>query len=82
MKIQVKSLTVQSASAVFQAVDRAIAAGDLRLDFSEVQHVDSVALAVVLHARRQAGGRPLQLEGLPAQFSGLVSAYGVQSLFE
>lgn len=81
MKISLPEITVHNAEKVLAEVTQALKAGDLVVDFSGVKKIDSSALAVVMGARRAAGGKPLQLLNLPEQFSSLVAAYGVQSLF-
>jgi len=81
MKLSQSEITVHNADQILKELTRAIAAGDLTVDFSDVRKIDSSALALVLGARRAAGGKALQLLNLPEQFTGLIAAYGVQSLF-
>jgi len=81
MKLNVPEITVHNADKLIAQISKSVASGDTTLDFEGVKTLDSSALAVVLAARRAAGGKPLQLQNLPAQFQSLAAAYGVQSLF-
>jgi len=81
MKISSSEIKVHNAEKVLAEVTQALKAGDFTVDFSGVKSIDSSALALVMGVRRAAGGKPLQLLNLPEQFSSLVAAYGVQSLF-
>ncbi|HEY1057390.1 MAG TPA: STAS domain-containing protein [Limnobacter sp.] len=87
MKISADTITVRNGEQIIDEVTKAVAAGDRVLDFSNVKHIDSTALAVVLAAKRVAskGGaqtdKTLQLQHAPTQLQSLVAAYGVQSLF-
>jgi len=81
MRISSSEIKVHNAEKVLAEVTQALKAGDFTVDFSGVKSTDSSALALVMGVRRAAGGKPLQLLNLPEQFSSLVAAYGVQSLF-
>ncbi|MCQ8897458.1 STAS domain-containing protein [Limnobacter humi] len=87
MKISAEAITVRNGEQVIAEVTKAVAGGDRVLDFSNVQHIDSTALAVVLAAQRVAArhasqtDKTLQLQHTPTQLQSLVAAYGVQSLF-
>jgi phospholipid transport system transporter-binding protein len=83
MQIKAKFIKVGNGQQVIAEVCRAVEQGDTVIDFSNVESVDSTALAVILAARRvqKKGASALELVHPPAQLQALVAAYGVQSLF-
>ena len=85
MKISETQITVKNGDKVIEQVCQSVAQGDLEIDFSQVQQIDSTALAVVLAAQRAArsnnSGKKLELVNPPAQLHSLIAAYGVQLLF-
>ena len=82
MKVSADQITVHNGSEVIAEVAKAFASGDHVIDFSQVKHVDSTALAVILAAKRALkSNKTLELQHPPAQLGSLIAAYGVQSLF-
>lgn len=75
-------LGLAEARAMLSEGERAIAAGCTEFDLSEVEHVDSAAISLLLAWRRRAlaAGRPLALRGLPPSLQGLIALYGVGEL--
>ena len=76
-------LTLPHACAALREVEEAVArGGELRLDASGVQDLDTSAVALLLQARRlaQAAGLPYRLDAPPAKLQALAQLYGVESL--
>jgi len=73
------ALTLETAAACFE---RALPAGDLVFDFSDVTRVDSSALALLLAWLRRAKGegRAVELRALPEPLLALARLYGVDAL--
>ncbi|MCW5655032.1 STAS domain-containing protein [Hydrogenophaga sp.] len=65
-----------------QASLQAQPAGQVLVDASPLRDFDSSALAVLLELRRhvQAGGRHLEVTGLPPRLESLATLYGVREL--
>ncbi|MCI1016242.1 MULTISPECIES: lipid asymmetry maintenance protein MlaB [Herbaspirillum] len=78
------SLTFTNASTVLRDGLSAIAAGQGRIDVSEVTVVDSSAVATLLAWRRAAAERGAALEfgTLPANLQSLADLYGVSALLQ
>jgi phospholipid transport system transporter-binding protein len=76
------TLTIHNAALVRESGLHAIAQGQSEIDLSELQAVDSAAVATLLAWRRAAARRgvALGLRGLPANLQSLVALYGVQDL--
>jgi phospholipid transport system transporter-binding protein len=76
-------LTLPHACAALREVEAAVArGGELRLDASGVQDLDTSAVALLLQARRlaRAAGLPYRLDAPPAKLTALARLYGVESL--
>jgi len=75
-------VTVDSVGGLLRELQLQLAQGIDTLDFSEVETVDSAALALVFSAMRQVrqAGRTLVCIGLPASFTTLAELYGVSGL--
>lgn len=82
MRIGVKSVGLENAGAVKKSVLTAIDAGDGIIDLSDVERASSVALSILLSARRRAGERGIRLEirTPPAGLRLLAHVYGVETL--
>lgn len=79
------SVTMGDASVALRAIEAALAAGgDLALDASALQNVDTAAVALLLQARRlaQARGVGFALRGAPPKLVALAGLYGVASLLD
>ena len=76
------AVTVDTAGGLLRELAPALANGVGTLDFSEVETLDSAALALVFGAMRQAkaAGHTLACTGLPASFHTLAELYGVADL--
>ena len=83
MQFTLAHITFEEFAQAKQALKEALATGDAVLDFSQVERVDSTAVALILYARREALLRnlPLQLVGMPESFDELVQLYGLETLF-
>jgi phospholipid transport system transporter-binding protein len=76
------TLTLAHACAALRTIEARLAAGgDLRLDASGVQDLDTSAVALVLQARRlaQARGVGFSLAAAPPKLQALAQLYGVSS---
>ena len=79
------SVTMDDASVALRAIEASLAAGgDLAVDASALQEVDTAAVALLLQARRlaQARGVRFTLAGAPPKLMALAKLYGVGSLLE
>ena len=79
------SVTMGDASAALRTIEAALAAGgDLALDASALQNVDTAAVALLLQARRlaQARGVGFSLRSAPPKLVALARLYGVASLVD
>jgi phospholipid transport system transporter-binding protein len=76
------AVTVDSVGGLLRELQPRIANGLTTLDFSEIDSVDSAALALVFSAMRQArqAGHTLACTGLPESFTTLAELYGVSEL--
>jgi len=76
------AVTVDSVGGLLRELQPHIANGLATLDFSEVDSVDSAALALVFSAMRQArqAGHTLACTGFPESFTTLAELYGVAEL--
>jgi phospholipid transport system transporter-binding protein len=76
------SLTNRNAATVLRDGLSRVAQGELTVDCSALQQVDSAAVAVLLAWQRAAAqrGQALALNGVPAQLQSLASLYGVDGL--
>jgi phospholipid transport system transporter-binding protein len=82
VKVEERALTNQNAATWLARGREAIAAGDAQVDLSDVQAVDSAAVALLLDWQRaaQARGAALSLIGVPAGIESLARLYGVTAL--
>jgi phospholipid transport system transporter-binding protein len=82
MKIDERALTNQNAATWLARGRAAVAGGDVHIDLSAVQAVDSAAVALLLDWQRaaQARGAALDLAGVPAGIESLARLYGVSAL--
>jgi len=73
------TLTLETVAA---CLERALPAGDLMFDFSDVTRVDSSALALLLAwlRRAKAQGCVVELRALPEPLLALARLYGVDAL--
>ncbi|RVT54443.1 STAS domain-containing protein [Rubrivivax albus] len=79
------SVTMDDASVALRAIEASLAAGgDLAVDASALQEVDTAAVALLLQARRlaQARGVGFTLAGAPPKLMALAKLYGVGSLLD
>ena len=83
MQFTLAQITFEEFAQAKAALKAALAQGDTVLDFSQVERVDSTAVALILFARREAlrAQRPLKLVGMPESFDELVKLYGLEELF-
>ncbi len=82
MKIESERVTYEEYPALKRELDAALAAGDATLDFASVHHVDSTAVALVLHASRACAqaGVTLRCLNFPEAYHELVALYGLNEL--
>jgi len=85
MTILPADLTLNEAPAALEGLRAAFAAegGDVwRIDAAPVAHLDTSALAVLLECARMAaaGGRRLEITGVPPRLAELAKLYGVEEL--
>ncbi len=75
-------LNMATVPAFFEAGLQALASRDLRVDFSEVEAVDSAAVSMLLGWARaaQRSRRTLHLTELPDDLLSLARLYGVEEL--
>jgi phospholipid transport system transporter-binding protein len=75
-------IRLDNALVIKQSGLQALAQGETRFDLSQVEDVDSSALAVLLAWKRaaQQGGRELTLEGCSGNLGALAELYGVEAL--
>ena len=75
-------LTIETVPALFETGLQHLSNGDLRVDFSQVEAVDSAAISMLLGWRRaaQLGQRDLRVVGLPGDLLSLAQLYGVDEL--
>ncbi|ABF10126.1 phospholipid transport system transporter-binding protein [Cupriavidus metallidurans] len=76
------SLTNRNAATVLRDGLSRVTQGEVTVDCSALQQVDSAAVAVLLAWQRVASrrGQTLALSGVPAQLRSLASLYGVDGL--
>lgn len=76
------SLTMQTVSAVFKQGLQQLAKGDLSVDFSQVEVVDSATVSLLLGWLRaaQSKQRQLNVQALPKNVLSLATLYGVADL--
>ncbi|MEX2480695.1 MAG: STAS domain-containing protein [Gammaproteobacteria bacterium] len=76
------TMTLATHTAARAQVSAALDAGDVVLDWQAVDEIDSSALALVFHARREASSkrRTLRHEHLPKSLDALADLYGVADL--
>ncbi|MEW6119443.1 MAG: STAS domain-containing protein [Pseudomonadota bacterium] len=74
-------VTVDTVGGLLRDLQPHLASGIRQLDFSEVERVDSAALALIFGARRQCDAG-LACTGLPASFVTLAELYGVAELLQ
>jgi len=83
MKFSQGEITVLSAQPAIDAAVKAVKGGDTTLDFSDIKRVDSAAVALLIEARRHCSPHTaLKVQGAPQALQGLISTYGLQSLFQ
>lgn len=82
MKVVEEVIDFENAPQVKDALLKAVAAGDLTVDLSEVKRADSAALSALLSAARRAesSGKRLVIERVPADLETLARLYGVEAL--
>ncbi len=83
MKITQPHLVSSNVAPWFAKVQQAVDHGDVVLDFSEVERLDSSAVSLLLHASRAANTKGLILKicNCPAALKRLVALYGLETLF-
>ncbi len=74
-------LTLNTVNAVMETALHALDQGQQVFDFSDLQTLDSTALAFVLACRRAADQRGLRLQcaNLPGNLTALATLYGVEA---
>ncbi len=82
MKLCVKEISINDAREVKRAVLAAVDAGEREIDLSGVERAQSVALSVLLSARRRAAARggDLTVVNAPEELRTLARLYGVEAL--
>ncbi|MEO7403678.1 MAG: STAS domain-containing protein [Burkholderiales bacterium] len=77
------AVTMLTAPALLQAVERAGGAAPRRIDMRGVSDLDSAGVALILQIARSAesDGAALPIEGAPPALAKLVRLYGVDALF-
>ena len=75
------AVTMLTAPALAQAVERAGGSAPRRIDMRGVTELDSAGVALVLQIARSAPGAALPIEGAPAALVKLVRLYGVDAVF-
>ena len=82
MKLGVKDISINDAREVKRAVLAAVDAGEREIDLSGVERAQSVALSVLLSARRRAAARggDLTVVNAPEELRTLARLYGVGAL--
>ncbi|MDO5531280.1 lipid asymmetry maintenance protein MlaB [Sutterella sp.] len=82
MKVTEEVLNFENAVAFKASLLKAIDAGDLSCDLSNVKRADSAALSALLSARRRAKalGRDYEIRGLPSDLVTLARLYGVTEI--
>lgn len=80
MKLDADALSFERAAQGYARADALTADG--RVDLSDVRHVDSAGVALLLEMKRRAlrAGRPLEFVGVPPQLLGLIGFFGVDTL--
>lgn len=75
-------LTIETVPVVFDAGLQHLLTDDLLLDLSQVEAVDSAAVAMLLGCLRaaQRGKRSFHVAGLPADLLSLATLYGVADM--
>ena len=75
-------LTIETVSALFQTGLQHLGRGDLQVDLSRVEAVDSTAISMLLGWERaaQCGLRELRVVGWPEDLLSLARLYGVEEL--
>ena len=75
-------LTIETVPALFEAGLQHLSKGDLRVDFSQVEAVDSAAISMLLGWERaaQRSQRDLRVVGWPDDLLSLARLYGVDEL--
>ena len=76
------NLTMETVPAIFEAGIQHLANEELRVDFSQVEAVDSAAVSMLLGWTRaaQRNHRQLSVKGLPGDLLSLARLYGVAEL--
>jgi len=75
-------LTSANAGAVLAAAGGLKLPGDGEVDLTDVEGIDSAAVAVLLALKRRAAeeDRPLRFVGIPASLASLAELYGVEEI--
>lgn len=75
-------LTIETVPALFETGLQHLSRGDLQVDFSGVEAVDSAAISMLLGWKRaaQRGQHDLRVVGWPADLLSLARLYGVDEL--
>ena len=76
------AVTIATHTAERQRVSEALATGDVTVDWSAVDEVDSSALSLIFHMQRVAAAsrRQVRHEQLPRALDALADLYGVADL--
>jgi len=84
MRVSSKSLTISNASAVKREGFEALEKSDGEIDFSDVENVDSSAIAVLMAWIRRAEEKKLKIRvtNVPQALHSLILLYGLESMLE
>ena len=84
MKLDVTSITNETAGTLLERGIAAIRSGDVTIDLDGVATVDSAAVALLLAWQRAASaeGKRLVFKGIPPGLASLADLYGVDSLLQ
>ena len=76
------NLTIETVPALFETGSQHLASEDFQIDFSQVDHVDSTAVSMLLGWMRvaQRNQHKLRVKGLPENLLSLAHLYGVAEL--
>ena len=76
-------MTLKTAGALKPRLLEQIRAGVTRIELSSVTDVDSVAIALLLAAKREASRlqQPLEILAMPSSLTELIRVYGLSELF-
>jgi phospholipid transport system transporter-binding protein len=82
MKLAGPALTNDNAAQVLEQTRAAVAAGDVRVDLTDITQVDSSAVALLVALARIAkqNGRSLEIYNAPASLVSLAQLYSVEDV--